>query len=141
MTSGVASPYSRTEAKVGDLACVRKTLTVADQGLYTGISGNMHPLYVNEVHARSTVAGGRLAFELVVASLATNALAELGGGMRRVSAVSLTFPEMTRVGDTVAAQVEIIEVTGELVRCRLTCTRDEGGVVVAEGTAELVEVR
>ena len=65
--------------KIGDTAEFRKTMTVAEQAFFTGISGNMHPLYVNEVHAAATEAGGRLAFELAVAALATTALAEIGG--------------------------------------------------------------
>ena len=59
MSADVVSPYARTEPRVGDSAQVRKTITVADQGLYSGICGNLHPLYVNEIHAASTEAGGR----------------------------------------------------------------------------------
>ena len=140
MSTEVVSPYARTEPKVGDTAQVRKTITVADQGLYSGICGNMHPLYVNEVHAASTEAGRRLAFELVVAALVTGPLAELGGAHRRISGMNLSFPAMTRIGDTVAATAEVTEVAGGAVRCRVTCVRDEEDLVVAEGTAELVLV-
>ena len=141
MSADVVSPYGRTEPRVGDSAQVRKTITVADQGLYSGICGNLHPLYVNEIHAASTEAGGRLAFELVVAALATGPLAELGGAHRRISALDLRFPAMTRVGDTVAARAEVTEVAGGVARCRVKCVRDEGDTVVAEGTAVLSEVR
>ena len=141
MSADVVSPYARTEPRVGDSAQVRKTITVADQGLYSGICGNLHPLYVNEVHAASTEAGGRLAFELVVAALATGPLAELGGAHRRISALDLRFPAMTRVGDTVAARAEVTEVAGGVATCRVKCVRDEGDTVVAEGTAVLSEVR
>ncbi len=141
MSADVVSPYGRTEPRVGDSAQVRKTITVADQGLYSGICGNMHPLYVNEVHAASTEAGGRLAFELVVAALATGPLAELGGANRRISALDLRFPAITRVGDTVAARAEVTEVADGDARCRVSCVRDEGDSVVAEGTAVLSEVR
>lgn len=141
MSADVVSPYARTEPRVGDSAQVRKTITVADQGLYSGICGNLHPLYVNEIHAASTEAGGRLAFELVVAALATGPLAELGGAHRRISALELRFPAMTRVGDTVAARAEVTALAGGDARCRVECVRDEGDTVVAEGTAVLSEVR
>ena len=141
MSADVVSPYARTEPRVGDSAQVRKTITVADQGLYSGICGNLHPLYVNEIHAASTEAGGRLAFELVVAALATGPLAELGGAHRRISALELRFPAMTRVGDTVAARAEVTALAGGDARCRVKCVRDEGDTVVAEGTAVLSEVR
>ena len=125
--------------KIGDTAEFRKTMTVAEQALFTGISGNMHPLYVNEVHAATTEAGGRLAFELAVAALATTALAEIGGPTARLAAIDLRFPAPTRVGDTVAARAEVIEVSEARIRCAVTCERD-GGPVVAEGTADLVRV-
>ena len=127
------------EPKVGDTAEFRKTMTVAEQALFTGISGNMHPLYVNEVHAAAAEAGGRLVFELAVAALATTALAEVGGPNRRLAALDLRFPVAVRLGDTVAARVEVTEAGGQAILCRVTCERDEGPVV-AEGTAELVLV-
>ena len=89
-------PYERTRPRAGARAEFRKTMTVAEQAMFTGISGNMHPLYVNEVHASSTGAGSRLAFELAVASLATTALAELSGAFFRLDGIELSFPAMVR---------------------------------------------
>ena len=132
-------PYERTRPRPGQRAEFRKTMTVAEQAMFTGISGNMHPLYVNEVHASSTSARSRLAFELAVASLVTTALAELSGAFFRLGAVDLSFPAMARIGDTVAAAAEVENVDGGCVRCRITCTVDDGPVV-AEGHADLVEI-
>ena len=36
----------------GDTMSFRKTLTVAEQAMYTGISGNLAPLYVDQRAAR-----------------------------------------------------------------------------------------
>ena len=132
-------PYERTRPQPGQRAEFRKTMTVAEQAMFTGISGNMHPLYVNEVHASSTGARSRLAFELAVASLATTALAELSGAFFRLGGIELSFPAMARIGDTVAAAAEVESTDGARVRCRITCTVDEGPVV-AEGHADLVEI-
>lgn len=132
--------YERTTPQAGQKAQVRKTLTVADQSLHTGISGNMHPLYVNELHAQSASGGGRLAFEMVLAALMSNSLAELGGPFRRIAAIRLDFAEPARVGDTVAAQAEVARVEGSRVHCRLVCRRDEPPAIVAEGTAELLDI-
>ena len=132
-------PYERTRPQSGQRAEFRKTMTVAEQAMFTGISGNMHPLYVNEVHASSTSAQSRLAFELAVASLATTALAELSGAFFRLSGIELSFPAMVRIGDTVAAAAEVESTDGARVRCRITCTVDDGPVV-AEGHADLIEI-
>jgi 3-hydroxybutyryl-CoA dehydratase len=118
--------------EIGETVEFRKTMTVAEQAMFTGISGNLHPLYVDEVHA----GGPCLAFELAVAALATTALAELGGPERRLSALHLDFPEPARVGDTIAAEAQVVEAEDETLRCRITCRRDDG-TVVAEGSAEL----
>ena len=125
--------------KVGDRAEFRKTMTVAEQAMFTGISGNMHPLYVNEIHAAATEAGGRLVFELAVAGLATTALAEVGGPGFRLVAIDLRFPAVTRVGDTVAARVEVAEASESRALCTIACECDSGQLV-AEGTAELAAV-
>ena len=132
-------PYERTRPRAGERAEFRKTMTVAEQAMFTGISGNMHPLYVNEVHASSTSAESRLAFELAVASLATTALAELSGAFYRLDGIELSFPAMARIGDTVAAAAKVESAEGGRMRCRVTCTADDGPVV-AEGHADLVEI-
>ena len=141
MNAPTTAHYARKTPKIGETAQVRKTMTVADQGLYSGISGNIHPLYVNEVHAKTTTVGTRLVFELAVASLLTNSLSEIGGPFSRVSAMNLTFPNPTRIGDTVAARVEVTAVAGGRVTCKVSCKRDDGGRVVCEGTAELADVK
>lgn len=129
-----------TAATVGQTAEFRKTMTVAEQAMFTGISGNLHPLYVNELHAQDATAGTRLAFELAVAALATTALAELGGDDYRLGGVELRFPGMARIGDTVAARAEVVEVGDGTARCRVTCRVDDGPLVV-DGHADLVAVR
>ncbi len=139
MTETPMAAEERRVPRVGATAEFRKTMTVAEQTMFTGISGNLHPLYVNEVHARSTAADGRLAFELAVAALLTTALAELGGAFYRLAGIDLKFPAMVRVGDTVAARAEVVEVGDGTARCRVTCRCDDGPVVV-QGHADLVEL-
>lgn len=127
-------------AQPGDAAEFRKTMTEAEQALYTGISGNMHPLYVNRLHARATEVGERLVFELAVSGLATTALAALGGPWMRLGEIALDFPDAARVGDTVTARAEVTSASPTELCCRLLCTRQDG-VVVGRGTATLVAVR
>lgn len=127
------------QPKIGDHAEFRKTMTVAEQALYTGISGNMHPLYVNEVHAADTEAGGRICFELAVTALVTTALAELGGPLCRLSRLDVQFPSPVRINETIAGRAEVTDVGAHSIRCNVRCVSDSG-LVAAEGTAELVEM-
>lgn len=119
-----------------DKAEFRKTMTVAEQAMFTGISGNLHPLYVDETHARAVTGGGRLCFELAVSALLTTALAEIGGAKARLERIDLAYPTPGRIGDTVAAQAAVTARDDSGLDCRLKVLRDDGAVL-AEGTARL----
>jgi 3-hydroxybutyryl-CoA dehydratase len=120
-------------------AAFRKTMTTAEQALFTGISGNLHPLYVNAIHAKAVSGGDMLVFELALASLATTALATVGGAHRRISALSLRFPNPAQVGETVEAKVEVQSEQGGLLKASILCTGRDGAVL-AEGNAEMDQV-
>src|SRR5690606_37556655 len=121
------------------IATFRKTMTVAEQALYTGISGNLHPLYVNALHAKALGGGSMLVFELAIAALATTALASLGGPERRIASLSLRFPSPAEVGGTSEARAEGLAGDGPRLSASIRCTRQDGAVV-AEGGAELEPV-
>lgn len=129
--------YHATAPAVGRSARARKTITVADQSFYIGLCGNLHPLYVDERHAASFAPQGRIVFELVVASLATNALAELAGPAHRVAAMDVRFPHPARVGATIAASAEITAQDGDDFIASICCRTHHDDVIVAEGSARL----
>jgi 3-hydroxybutyryl-CoA dehydratase len=122
----------------GAVFSFRKTMTVAEQAMFTGISGNLGPLYVDAVRARKAGAANVVAFELAVSSLATTCLAKLGGPDRRIGSIALNFTAAVMVGDSVEAKAEIVSIKGDDVVCRITCTLSPSGVTVVEGTATLV---
>lgn len=133
MTSAASTPA------VGDRVSFRKTMTVAEQAMFTGISGNLGPLHVDEVRARAAGASGMIAFELAVAALATTCLSRLGGPARRIGRLDLAFPAMVPVGTTVEASALVTRVADGILTCRIACILD-GGPVVVEGTVDLVPV-
>lgn len=139
MTTASHTEGFSCQPKIGDHAEFRKSMTVAEQALFTGISGNMHPLYVNEVHAAGTEAGGRICFELAVTALVTTALAEVGGPWRRIAEIDVRFPTPVRIGETISGRAEVTEAGPDRIRCKVTCVSDRGSVA-AEGTADLVEI-
>jgi 3-hydroxybutyryl-CoA dehydratase len=123
-------------ATADEWAEFRKTMTVAEQAMFTGISGNLHPLYVDDTHARAVTGGGRLCFELAAAALITTALAEVGGPRARLAALDLAFPAAGRIGDTVAARAEVTTRDARSVDCTVKVVSDDGAVL-AEGRARL----
>ncbi len=115
-----------------------KTMTVAEQAMFTGISGHLGPLYVDARAAKAAGASGMVAFELAVSALATTCLARLGGPTRRIGDIALSFAAPVMVGDTVKASAEITAVEGEALVCRVTCTNTGTGATAVSGTARLV---
>jgi len=103
-------------------ATFRKTMTTAEQALYTGISGNLHPLYVNAVHAEAVSGGDMIVFELAIASLATTAFADVGGADCRLASAVTRISLAARIGDTVEATVEAAARPGDRLKMRITCT-------------------
>ncbi|MET0222021.1 MAG: MaoC/PaaZ C-terminal domain-containing protein [Tardiphaga sp.] len=131
-------PLSQTPLTVGATFSFRKTMTVAEQAMFTGISGNLGGLYVDAVRAKKTGAANMVAFELAVAALATTCLSQLGGPARRIGRVALDFRSPVIVGESVEARAEIISLDGDDAVCRITCTLAPSSEVAVEGTATLV---
>jgi 3-hydroxybutyryl-CoA dehydratase len=115
-----------------------KTLTVAEQALFTGISGNMGAQYVDATRGRKNGTGGLMVFELAVAALATTGLAKLGGPGRRIAAMDVGFARPVTVGATIEAQAQVEQTQGDTLVCRIRCTDAQTGETVVEGTAHLV---
>ncbi len=125
------------ESPIGQRFAFRKTMTVAEQAMFTGISGNMGAQYVDATQARKVGAAGMVSFELAVAALATTSLAKLGGPRRRIANLELSFREAVAVGASIQAEAEVVAVEGDAMVCRVRCTHAESGRVVVEGTARL----
>ena len=118
----------------------RKTLTVAEQAMFTGISGNMAPLYVDQRAARQAGFDGMLAFELNAVALATTALNRACGPAWRIAGLQIDFAEHVLVGETVESRIVVTHFADDRVTCSVTCTLGDG-TVVASGTASLAPVK
>ncbi len=129
---------AQSPLKAGAAFSFRKTMTVAEQAMFTGISGNLGGLYVDVVRARKAGASNMVAFELAVGGLATTCLSQLGGPGRRIGSIALNFTVPVIVGDSVEAKAEVVSVDGEEALCRIVCTLSSSGDTVVEGTATLV---
>lgn len=117
-----------------------KTLTVAEQALFTGISGNMGAQYVDATRGRENGIGGLMVFELALAALATTGLAKLGGVGRRIAALNVEFSQAVAVGTTVEAQARVEQTQGDTLLCRILCTNAQTGDTLVEGTAQLAPI-
>ena len=127
-------------AAVGERVAFRKTLTVAEQAMFTGISGNLGPLYVDARRARAEGLDGMASFELILAALASTCVNRIGGPGLRIARMDLRFSAPVTVGSTVEAAAEVTGNSGGRLVLRLSGTLDGAGEVMT-GEAELVPVR
>ncbi len=127
------------QIKVGDSASFSKTVSESDVYLYAGITGDMNPVHVDEEYAKDTAFQGRIAHGMLAAGFISAAMAmKLPGPGAIYREQTLRFVSPVRIGDTVTATVEIIEIGNRRKSAKLktTCTNQKGSVVL-EGVASV----
>jgi 3-hydroxybutyryl-CoA dehydratase len=125
------------ELKVGDTAEFGKTISESDIYLYAGITGDFNPSHVNKVYAEGTVFKTRIAHGMLSAGLISAVLAnQLPGPGTIYLKQELRFLGPVRIGDTIIARVEVIELILDKNRVRLkTVCSNQEGVIVLDGEA------
>ena len=125
------------QLKVGDAATFTKTIGESDVYLYAGITGDLNPAHIDQVASENTPFRGRIAHGMLSAGLISAVLGmQLPGPGTIYMSQNLRFTAPVRIGDTVTAKVEIVELIAEKNRVKLatTCTNQEGSLVL-EGEA------
>jgi 3-hydroxybutyryl-CoA dehydratase len=125
------------ELKIGDSAEFSKTVSESDIYLYAGVSGDLNPAHINETYARNTFFKTRIAHGMLCAGFISAAIGmKLPGPGTIYVRQELNFKSPVRIGDTVTACVEVIEINTEKNRLRLktTCANQEG-LLVLDGEA------
>lgn len=121
------------EIKVGDTAEFAKTVTEADVYLYAGLSGDLNPAHINEAYAQKTFFKTRIAHGMLVAGFISAVLGtQLPGPGTIYIRQELNFLAPVRMGDTITARVEVVDVNTEKkkVRMKTTCVNQNGETVL-----------
>ncbi|MGD0401131.1 MAG: MaoC family dehydratase [Syntrophobacteraceae bacterium] len=114
-----------------------KTISESDVYLYAGVTGDFNPAHINEEYARETFFKTRIAHGMLAAGLISTVLGtRLPGPGTVYVRQELNFLAPVRIGDTVTARVEVIEIMTEKkqVRFRTTCST-QNGTLVLDGEA------
>jgi len=128
------------EIKIGDKASFQKTITETDVYLYAGITGDLNPAHINQVESEKTMFQGRIAHGMLTAGLVSAVLGmQLPGPGSIYLGQELKFTAPVRIGDTIKAEVEVIEKNEDKNRIKLstTCTNQDG-VEVLKGIATIM---
>ncbi len=96
-----------TAPKVGDSVTFRKTMTVAEQAMFTGISGNLGGLYVDRAKAQAGGLKDMAVFEMAAASLLSTCLSRLAGPGFRIARFETSFDRAVCVGATIVASATL----------------------------------
>ncbi len=121
------------QLRVGDSAEFGKTISESDIYLYAGITGDFNPAHVNEPYAQKTFFKTRIAHGMLSAGFISAVIAnQLPGPGTIYIKQELEFLSPVRIGDTITARVEVLEILAEKKRLRLktTCTNQQGTVVL-----------
>ncbi len=121
------------QLKVGDSAEFAKTVSESDIYLYAGITGDFNPAHINEAYAQNTFFKTRIAHGMLAGGFISAVLAnQLPGPGTVYMKQELRFLAPVRIGDTITARVEVVEIIAEKNRVRLktTCTNQDGKQVV-----------
>jgi 3-hydroxybutyryl-CoA dehydratase len=128
---------SMDELKVGDAAQVSKVITEETINDFAKATGDFNPIHLDQAYAEKTFFKGRIAHGILSLGLISNILGNILPGYGTIYlSQEVRFLAPVRIGDSITARVEIIELIPEKNRARLktTCTNQEGQMVV-DGTA------
>jgi len=121
------------ELKLGDRAEFAKTVSESDIYLYAGVTGDLNPAHVNEAYAEKTFFKTRIAHGMLIAGFISTILGnQLPGHGTIYLRQELDFLAPVHVGDTITAQVEVVEIMTEKkhARFKTICVNQEGAMVL-----------
>jgi len=125
------------ELQVGDFEEFSKTVAESDIYLFAGISGDMNPAHIDEQYAAKTFFKGRIAHGILVGSFISTVIGmKLPGPGTIYLEQQYKFLAPVRIGDTITARVEVVEIKREKNKVNLqTRCFNQNGVMVIDGTA------
>ena len=127
--------------EIGMSEWLGKTITEADILNFAGVSLDVNPLHLNEEYAKKTMFKGRIAHGIMGAGLISAVIGtKLPGEGTIYLSQNLKFIAPVKIGDTITAKVEIVELNQEKkkVGLKTTCT-NQNGVLVIDGEAKVLK--
>lgn len=130
------------ELTIGEIGSFEKTLVESDVYLFAGITGDFNPAHINERESAKTKFGGRIVHGMLTGSLISTAIGtQMPGTGTLYLKQDLEFLNVVRIGDTIKAEVEVIEKLekGRVV-LRTRCYNQDD-VMVVDGRAIVLPPR
>ncbi|AOT70207.1 MaoC family dehydratase [Geosporobacter ferrireducens] len=128
--------FTYEEINIGDKASFEKTVTETDIYLYAGITGDLNPAHINQKASENSIFKGRIAHGMLSAGFISAVLGmHLPGPGTIYLSQELRFTAPVFIGDTVKAEVEVIEKMEKgRVKLKTTCYNQDKKIIL-EGAA------
>ncbi len=124
---------SINELKLGDSAEITRLITEELVNDFARVIGDFNPVHTDQAYAEKTIFKGKIAHGALSIGFLSTVLGNIlpGHGTIYLSH-EIKFLAPVRIGDTIVAKVEVIELNIERnrVKFRTTCTNQNGQVVV-----------
>ena len=121
------------ELKVGDSAQISKVITEEMIKDFAKASGDFNPVHLDQAYAEKTFFKGRIAHGLLSVGFLSAILGNILPGYGTIYlSQEVKFLAPARIGDTLIARVEVMELIPEKNRAkfRTTCMNQDGKLVV-----------
>jgi len=125
------------DIEIGMVRHVQKVVTDRDIELFAEVSTDRNPVHLDEDYAQDTIFGGRIAHGMLTAGLVSAVIGEqLPGHGTVYLGQSLKFLAPVRPGDTVRAEVEVVDIdySKRRVTMETRCLVDGKKVLIGEAT-------
>ena len=110
------------DIEMGMMRYVQKTVTDRDIEMFAEVSTDHNPVHLDDAYARDTIFEGRIAHGMLTAGLVSAVIGEqLPGHGTIYMGQNLKFLAPVRPGDTVRAEVEVIDIDYAKRRVKLDC--------------------
>ena len=125
------------EIEVGDTSSFTKTVAECDVYQFAGITGDFNPMHVNADFAKKTFFQDRIVHGMLTGSFISTVLGmKLPGPNTIYLSQTLKFVAPVKIGETIKAEVEVIEKIDKKSQIRLRTTVSKiDGTKVIEGEA------
>ena len=123
---------------IGEEAFFTKTITEYDVYSFAGITGDFNSVHVNDVYAKQSMFGKRIAHGMLVGSFISTVLGQrLPGPGTIYLEQNLKFLKPVYIGDTVTAKVKVKEIIKEEkgIYSLETTVINQDDIIVADGYA------
>ena len=129
------------DLRIGMFEEVGKTITEADVVNYAGLSLDINPIHLNNEYAKNSIFKERIVHGMLTSGLISAVLGtKLPGEGSIYLSQTLKFISPVKIGDTITAKAEIIDINPEkkIITVKTTCINQNKSIVI-DGEAKVLK--